>query len=86
MHCSGVWLQWKVSKSSYTNLDKYQAKKLIRKKRKIRPATPNIGTLTDKSKELVNKMKRRVDVTRLQEAKCKGDKAKEINDSYNSST
>ena len=53
------------------------------KKRNTRLATWNIGTLTSKSMELVEVMKRRrVSVARLQETKWKGGKAKELADGY----
>ena len=46
------------------------------KRRMIRLANLNIGTLTGKSTKLVNAMKRRVIVAYLQEPKWKGDGGK----------
>ncbi|KAL4197283.1 hypothetical protein AMTRI_Chr04g250330 [Amborella trichopoda] len=55
-----------------------QVKKLVQENR-IRLVTWNVGTLTGKSMELVDTMRRRrVNIACLQETKWKGEKAKEI--------
>jgi len=55
----------------------------IRDRYKVRIGTWNVGTLTCRSRELVEVMKRRkVNICRVQETKWKGEKAKEIRESY----
>ena len=58
-------------------------KKIHHMRSKIRLITWNLGTLTSKSRELVDIMKRRkINIACLQETKWKGDKAKEIGEGY----
>ncbi|KAK6727994.1 hypothetical protein RB195_005571 [Necator americanus] len=60
-------------------------KKLVRRRQQhpVRLATLNLGTLTGRSRELADSLrKRRVDICCLQETRWKGSKARELGDGY----
>ena len=79
-----VWLKKLVqeneNKNKNENENKNKNKNENKNKNKIRLATWNLGTLTGKSLELIDTMKRRkINIACIQETKWKGEKAKEIN-------
>ncbi|KAK6733743.1 hypothetical protein RB195_017479 [Necator americanus] len=60
-------------------------KKLVRHRQQhpVRLATLNVGTLTGRSRELADSLrKRRVDICCVQETRCKGSKSRELGDGY----
>ncbi|KAK6754467.1 hypothetical protein RB195_013457 [Necator americanus] len=60
-------------------------KKLVRHRQQhpVRLATLNVGTLTGRSRELADSLrKRRVDICCIQETRWKGSKARELDDDY----
>ena len=58
-------------------------KKLVQKVRKVRYGTLNVGTMTGKSREITDMMKRRrVNVLCVQETRWRGNKAKELAEGY----
>ncbi|KAK6756255.1 hypothetical protein RB195_014575 [Necator americanus] len=60
-------------------------KKLVRHRQQhpVRLATLNVGTLSGRSRELADSLrKRRVDICCIQEARWKGSKARELGDGY----
>ena len=58
-------------------------KKQVQGRRRMRFLTVNLGTMTGKSREVANMLKRRrVSIAGVQETKWKGSKAKEIGEGY----
>ncbi|KAK6743228.1 hypothetical protein RB195_010468 [Necator americanus] len=58
-------------------------KKLVRQQQPVRLATLNVGTLTGRSCELADSLrKRRVDICCVQETRWKGSKSRELGDGY----